>query len=129
MQITLSITVTGKVQGVYYRQGAREKALELGLTGEVKNLRDGNVHIIATGTLEQLDAFTEWCKKGPPRAVVAGAEIIKIPLKLFERLYVFNVFVNREIISFLKSSQVFQHILCHCRQVKLFFPSPIFSCN
>lgn len=84
MQRTLSITITGKVQGVFYRQNAKERALELGLTGEVKNLRDGNVHIVATGTRDQLEAFTDWCKKGPPRAEVAGVEILEIPLKLFD---------------------------------------------
>jgi len=84
MQLTISITVSGKVQGVYYRLGAKEKALDLGLTGQVKNLRDGNVYIIATGTREQLSVFTDWCKKGPPRAVVAGVEILELPLKLFD---------------------------------------------
>ena len=81
---TISITVTGKVQGVFYRQSAKEKALELGLTGYIKNLRNGNVFITATGTREQLAAFTGWCKKGPPQAVVAGVEIIEISLTHFE---------------------------------------------
>lgn len=81
---TISITVRGKVQGVYYRQSAKEKALELGIIGQVKNLRDGAVHIIATGTTEQIAALTEWCKKGPPRALVTGVEIIDLPLKSFE---------------------------------------------
>jgi acylphosphatase len=80
---TLSITVSGKVQGVYYRQSAKEKAIELGITGHVKNLRNGNVFITATGTAEQLSFFIEWCKKGPPRAEVAGVEIIEIPLADF----------------------------------------------
>ena len=84
MQQTLSITITGKVQGVFFRQNAKEKALALGLTGQVKNLDDGNVHIIASGTPEQLAAFTDWCKKGPPRAVVVGVEISELPLKEFE---------------------------------------------
>ena len=84
MLSTISITVTGKVQGVFYRQSAKEKALELGLTGHVKNLRNGNVFITATGTPEQLTAFTGWCKKGPPHAVVAGVEILELPLKQFE---------------------------------------------
>jgi len=81
---TISITITGKVQGVFFRQSAKEKALELGLKGQVKNLRDGNVQIVATGTLDQLAAFTDWCKKGPPRAVVAGVENLELPLKLFD---------------------------------------------
>jgi acylphosphatase len=85
---TVSIIVTGKVQGVFFRQSTREKAKELVITGEVKNLEDGNVHIIATGTENQLAAFIDWCKKGPPRAVVAGVEINKLPLKLFEHFMI-----------------------------------------
>ena len=81
---TVSIIVTGKVQGVFYRQSAKEKAGELSITGEVKNLRDGNVQVIATGTQEQLAAFTDWCKKGPPHADVAGVEVIELPLKQFQ---------------------------------------------
>lgn len=88
MQRTISITITGKVQGVYFRQSAKEKALALGLSGQAKNLRDGNVHIIASGTQEQLAAFTDWCKKGPPRAVVAGVEISELPLKLFDHFMI-----------------------------------------
>lgn len=84
MQHTLSIIISGKVQGVYFRQSAKEKALALGLTGQVKNLRDGKVYIIVTGIQEQLRIFTDWCKKGPPRAVVAGVEITELPLKLFD---------------------------------------------
>jgi acylphosphatase len=91
MQQTLSITISGKVQGVFFRQTAKEKALELGLTGQVKNLRDGNVYIIASGTKEQLAAFTDWCKKGPPRAVVTGVEISEIPLKLFDRFTIIRL--------------------------------------
>lgn len=81
---TISIIITGKVQGVFYRQSAKEKAQELGLTGQVNNLHDGSVHILVTGTTELLKLFTEWCKKGPPRAVVAGVEILELPFKQFE---------------------------------------------
>lgn len=81
---TISITVSGKVQGVFYRQSTKEKAIELGLTGRVKNLRNGNVFITATGTHEQLSAFTDWCKKGPPQAEVTDVEIEEIPLKNFD---------------------------------------------
>jgi acylphosphatase len=84
MQHTFSIFVSGKVQGVYYRQSTKEKAVELGLTGQVKNLPDGNVQVIVTGTRDQLTAFTAWCKKGPPRARVDGVEMLELPLKLFD---------------------------------------------
>lgn len=84
MQRTISIIITGKVQGVYFRQNAKEKALELGLTGQAKNLNDGNVQIIASGTGEELAAFTDWCRIGPARAVVTGVEINELPLKFYE---------------------------------------------
>ena len=85
---SISITVKGKVQGVFYRQTTKETASRLGITGEVKNLDNGDVHIIATGTAEQLEAFTAWCKKGPERAVVTNVMVEKIPLQSFDRFKV-----------------------------------------
>ena len=60
---SLQVIVQGKVQGVYYRQSTREKAAELGITGTVKNLANGDVEIIATGEDAALTQFTGWCKK------------------------------------------------------------------
>jgi acylphosphatase len=77
---TIRLVVKGKVQGVFYRQSAKEKAVELGITGNVKNLPDGNVEIIATGSTEQLLQLTQWCNHGPPKAVVT--EIVSTPLSL-----------------------------------------------
>jgi acylphosphatase len=72
---TISITVSGVVQGVYYRQSAKEKALELGISGIVKNLPDGNVHILATGADEQLGQLVQWCKQGPRHAQVSNVNV------------------------------------------------------
>jgi acylphosphatase len=83
MRQTVSIIVTGKVQGVFYRQSTREKATALGITGEVKNMPDHTVHIIATGTLSQIEQLVEWCRKGPPRAIVENVESIQMPLQEF----------------------------------------------
>lgn len=81
---TLSIIVAGKVQGVWYRQSTKEKALELGITGEVSNQADGTVKIIATGTEEQLSLFTDWCKHGPPKANVTNIDVKELPLQSFK---------------------------------------------
>ena len=78
MQQTISIAVSGKVQGVFYRQSTKEKALELGLTGTVKNMPDGSVFIMASGTPEQLNALVAWCKQGPPRAEVSSVQVEQI---------------------------------------------------
>lgn len=85
---TLSIIVTGKVQGVWFRQSAKEKATELGVTGNVRNQPDGSVAIIATGLANQLDQFIEWCRQGPPRALVTNVEVTELPLQSFDRFVI-----------------------------------------
>ena len=80
---TISIIVEGLVQGVYYRQSTKAKAIESGITGEIKNKTDGTVHIIATGTETQLEQLIEWCKKGPDSAIVTNVKVEKIPLQIF----------------------------------------------
>jgi acylphosphatase len=80
---TLSITISGKVQGVYYRQSAKEKAQELGITGSVKNLPNGDVFLMATGAPEQLKQLVEWCRIGPSRAVVNNVKVQQIEDRLF----------------------------------------------
>ena len=83
MKRTISIHVTGKVQGVYYRQSTKEKAIAIGITGHVQNERDGSVSIIATGTENQLDDFINWCKRGPARAIVDKVLTETLPLEEF----------------------------------------------
>ena len=82
---TVSIVVTGKVQGVYYRQSTREKAAELQITGEVKNMPDDSVHIIATGEEVKIESFVTWCKQGPPGAKVEHVTVEELPLRSFEK--------------------------------------------
>ena len=84
MPQTVSIQISGKVQGVFYRKSAREKAVELGLTGEVSNQDDGSVLIIATGEPEQISQLTDWCKKGPARAIVDSVLTAPLPLRDFD---------------------------------------------
>jgi acylphosphatase len=83
MEQTISITVSGMVQGVYYRQSTKEKAVELGISGMVKNLPDGKVHILATGTADQLDQLVQWCKQGPPHAEVTDVDIKQVDRQVF----------------------------------------------
>ncbi len=83
MQQSISIIVTGKVQGVFYRQSTKETALRLNITGEVKNMSDGSVHILATGEKEQLEKLINWCRQGPPKAMVADVQFKDLPLQKF----------------------------------------------
>jgi acylphosphatase len=77
MVATFVIIVSGKVQGVYFRDSARQVALRLGVTGFVKNMQDGSVMLIATGTKEQLNSLVEWCRKGPPAARVTNVKVME----------------------------------------------------
>lgn len=76
--------MSGKVQGVYYRQSTKSIAIEFGIVGVVKNLKNGNVHIIATGTDMHLAQLIEWCRQGPESAIVQNVEIKEIPLQEFD---------------------------------------------
>jgi acylphosphatase len=79
----MRIIISGKVQGVYYRQSTREKSMQLGISGIVKNLTNGSVEVIASGTSDQLNNLVEWCKQGPPKAVVSSIESEELPYQSF----------------------------------------------
>lgn len=71
----LILRIHGRVQGVGYRATAAEKAMELGVTGWVRNLDNGVVELQAEGTPEQLDRLLLWCRKGPRLARVHEVDI------------------------------------------------------
>ena len=81
---TLRILVSGKVQGVFYRQSTKEKAIELGITGIVQNLPDGNVYIRASGTTDKLDLLVKWCWQGSPKAKVSSVDVNICPYQSFD---------------------------------------------
>jgi len=66
--------VRGRVQGVGYRYFARDRAVELGVTGWVRNRDDGTVEALACGTAAQLDAFSGFLHRGPRFGEVRGVE-------------------------------------------------------
>lgn len=66
--------ISGSVQGVFFRMHTHKKALELKLTGFVRNLPDGRVEAYAEGNQDALEKFVEWCHHGPPAAKVAQVE-------------------------------------------------------
>jgi acylphosphatase len=70
MNSHIRLRITGRVQGVFYRQSTAEKARELGLTGFVMNMDDGSVVLEAAGPQESLQALRQWCRSGPPLAKV-----------------------------------------------------------
>ena len=77
----LIITITGKVQGVWYRASAKAKADEMGIKGIARNEPDGSVYIEAEGTAEKLFQFTMWCHYGPQGARVEHVKTTEGDLK------------------------------------------------
>lgn len=75
MEKHISIKVTGKVQGVFFRASTRDVARKLGLKGFVRNEPDGGVYIEAEGDETTLTEFTEWCRQGPRLAQVDHVDI------------------------------------------------------
>jgi len=82
---TVSIIVSGKVQGVFFRQSTKELATALDIKGHVKNLPDDTVEIVATGEDGQIEKLVRWCHVGPPKAEVADVVVRDIPLRSFDK--------------------------------------------
>jgi len=76
----ISIKITGRVQGVWFRASTKNEADRLGITGFVKNDSDGGVYIEASGPVLNLDDFVKWCNKGPDLARVNSVEVHQISL-------------------------------------------------
>ncbi len=79
----ITIIVSGKVQGVFYRAATKEKADELGVKGFVRNELNGNVYVEAEASQEVLNEFVKWCASGPQRAQVQHIEVAPEELKNF----------------------------------------------
>lgn len=67
--------VTGRVQGVFYRDTCERTATALGVRGWVRNRDDGSVEVVAEGARDAVGQLLDWCRSGPPRANVTGVEI------------------------------------------------------
>ena len=75
------IFITGKVQGVYFRQNAALKAQELNVSGWIRNLKDGRVEAVFEGEKTNINKLLNWCKQGPKDAIVRNTETINEPFK------------------------------------------------
>lgn len=70
------IFVSGRVQGVFFRDSARKKARKLGLTGWVRNLSDGRVEAVFEGEKEAVDKMVDWAHRGPIFAKVDNFNLV-----------------------------------------------------
>jgi acylphosphatase len=66
--------VSGRVQGVFFRDSTRQQALKLGLTGNARNMPDGSVEVLACGRAGALGTLERWLQSGPPMASVANVD-------------------------------------------------------
>lgn len=71
----IHMTVSGRVQGVFYRDTVRRKAYEIGVKGYVRNLSNGDVEIIAEGNDNQLRELVEFCKNDPGYSKVGEVKV------------------------------------------------------
>jgi acylphosphatase len=69
------VLVTGIVQGVFFRQKTKQEADGFGVTGWVRNLRDGRVEAVFEGEENAVKALVEYCRHGPRYAKVASVEV------------------------------------------------------
>ena len=71
----MKLKITGRVQGVFYRQSTCKEAIALNLFGWVKNNMDGSVEALVYGPDEKVQELIVWCHKGPPSAKVESVDV------------------------------------------------------
>ncbi len=76
-----NIKVTGKVQGVFYRDSTKAVADQLGIKGFIRNESDGSVYLEAEGDALAMADFMDWCHEGPDRARVEQVESTEAEMK------------------------------------------------
>ena len=75
VDVAVRIIIHGEVHGVSFRASTKIKALELCLTGWVRNLPSGTVEVHAEGSRDSLDKLIKWCQQGPPLAKVFRSDL------------------------------------------------------
>jgi acylphosphatase len=74
------VVVSGSVQQVGFRMACTRRAIELGLTGSVRNLDDGTVQAVFQGPQVKVDQMISWCRTGPRLATVRSVDVSDEPL-------------------------------------------------
>lgn len=73
------VLVSGRVQGVWFRDSCRREARARHLTGWARNLDDGRVEAVFEGPADDVLTLVNWCMTGPPLAAVTDIEVIEEP--------------------------------------------------
>jgi acylphosphatase len=75
-KVRCHVIVSGRVQGVCFRMETKRVAERYGVSGWVRNNRDGTVEAVLEGEKGNVASVVEWCKKGPPHSNVNGVDIV-----------------------------------------------------
>lgn len=86
--LCLRCYVSGRVQGVSFRYATAEQALNLGVTGYVRNLPDRRVEVLACGEERAINALRNWLWQGPPLARVSDVRCETLP---YQDFHVFRI--------------------------------------
>jgi acylphosphatase len=70
------VCVSGRVQGVWFRESCRDPAPAAGVAGWVRNLGDGRVEVVLEGPPGAVDEVLVWCRRGPRRARVDRVDVV-----------------------------------------------------
>jgi len=75
MKITRRLRISGRVQGVFFREAMRQRADQLQVTGWVRNRSDGTVEAVVQGRTIEVETLIDWARRGPDAAKVENVEI------------------------------------------------------
>ena len=73
-KVRVNAIISGRVQGVFFRMETKRAADRFGVSGWVRNLKDGTVSVVFEGEQDRVDALLDWCRQGPPHADVTGVD-------------------------------------------------------
>lgn len=75
MVVRRRVLVSGRVQGVFFRDTCRRLAAQAGVGGSARNLPDGRVEAVFEGDQEAVERLVAWCREGPADALVTDVEV------------------------------------------------------
>ena len=75
MRMVKRVVVSGRVQGVFFRDSVSREAQSRGVTGWVRNTDEGTVEAVFDGDDGDVEALVDYCRSGPPDASVSGVEV------------------------------------------------------
>ena len=77
--VRVRVVVTGRVQGVWYRQSCKDVAVAAGVHGWVRNTADGRVEAVLEGERDAVGAVIDWMRVGPRHATVGDVQLTAEP--------------------------------------------------